>query len=158
MSVVNGKLRVTSSNGGTSMFQNIKVKPNTNYYLAANLTVGSKTPTIIIYNTTWTQGLRNGVGTFNTGVYDEISLNIAPADTGYADYDSIMLVEGTIAPISYQSCEKPAFVLEGQFGAEDNIIIKCGKPTGQLNWRHPSPLYGKDYDWQFGADYVGSKG
>lgn len=154
LSIESSKFRI---DGGACFYQIIRVKANTNYYISANITTGSVAGNIQVVDNPINQTLlRYGVGTFNTGNNDSVCVYILPTTAGYAYFDSIMLIEGTTVPTSYKSCEIERFMLEGQFTEDDTVIIKDGKVSGTLNWKHKT-LYGKDYDWQFGADFTGLK-
>lgn len=152
MSIDNGRFKIVTT-GDAGHIQTIKVKPNTNYYIKANatVTVGS----IQIYNKNLSSALRSGSGTFNTGANEEISI-FTYVGTGTGYFDSIMLIEGTTAPASYKSCRIERCVIEGKFTSDDTVTYENGEVSGLLNWKHRT-LYGKDYDWQYDADFTGMK-
>lgn len=152
LSIVNGKFQLKTTVASSSAHQDIKVKPNTNYYLSGNT---SGNTGLVVYNGGLSL-LRNGVGTFNSGNYDFIRLYANNVNIGTGTFDSIMLVEGTTAPSSYKSCRIERTVLETKLTSDDSITYNNGKVTGQIWWKHKT-LYGKDYDWQFNADYTGVK-
>lgn len=153
--VKNDKFKLESAIAWSACYQLIKVKPNTDYYLTGN---ASTTAGIFIYNSNLSLLIKSGAGTFNSGTNDVISVLLSVGVTpGTFYFDSIMLVEGTAAPTEYKSCDLQRFVVEGQFTADDKVSVENGKISGLLNWKQPAPLYGKDYDWQFGADYTGFK-
>lgn len=156
LSVESGRFRLQTTTMA-NVYQIIKVKPNTNYYLKGNIYNVTANITISIYNSARNILIRQGIGTFNSGNNTEIAVVIRNEAAGGAYFDSVILVEGTTAPIEYKSCDLQRFVVEGQFTADDNITIENGKVFGSRNWKHPAPLYGKDYDWQFGADFTGFK-
>jgi hypothetical protein len=153
LSIENGKFKVVTTADGYYARQAIPVRANTNYYLAGNVSGNTR---LSVYNDTETVLIKAGTGTFNTSSNTKIKIlleNLA-AGTGYAD--SIMLVEGTIAPTAYKSCDRKAYVLEGLFTQDDKVQIKNGKVSGLLLWKHKT-LYGKDYDWQYWMDGTGCK-
>ena len=160
MSIVNNKFAITTSDTGGSHWytQKVKVKPNTNYYISANLS--DTTNSIInITDSNNAVSLTTALGVFNTGNYSEIGINMQTknvAPVGIYYFDSIMLVEGDIAPASYKSCDIQRAVIEGQFADGDYVVYDNGEVTGQINWQHKT-LFGKDYDWQFTDDQIGFK-
>jgi hypothetical protein len=160
LSIVNGKFQFTvtgTPTAGCYFGQIVSVKPNTNYYLASNLTGGimlqinDGADNVAIVPKSTTSNV-----TFNTGSYNSIHLifKFDTASTGTAD--SIMLIEGTTAPSSYKPCILERVVLETKLTSDDSITYDNGEVTGLINWKHKT-LFGKDYDWQYGADLTGYK-
>ncbi len=157
LNVVNKKLQVDIIDAGHAMYQSIQVKPNTNYYISYNC--DDSTGQVQINSSDNSSAIKNGVGTFNTG--DNSSINFilnknTASGTGILNYDSIMLIEGTTAPTEYKSCRVERVALETKLTSDDSITYENGEVTGLINWKHKT-LYGKDYDWQFGADFTGFK-
>lgn len=152
--VENNKFKVVGTAVGGA-YQRIKIKKNTNYYL-----YGIKSgpmSNIFITNSNMSLRLKDGVGSFNSGEYEEVILFISNdygAGTSY--FDSIMLVEGTTAPTSYKPCRIERCVIEGNFADEDFVILKNGRAEGLINWKHKT-LYGKDYDWKYNTQVAGFK-
>ncbi len=151
VAIVNGKIQVTSTINMTGTSQQIIVKPNTNYYISANLGSNSN-----LYVIAGQSNLKIGTGSFNTGNNSVISVALINTIVGIGTYNSVMLVEGTTAPTEYKSCDLQRFVLDGQFTADDKVTIENGKVSGLLNWKHRT-LYGKDFDFIVG-DSGGHKG
>ncbi|WP_027629474.1 hypothetical protein [Ruminiclostridium cellobioparum] len=102
LSVESGRFRLQSTIMA-NVYQIIKVKPNTNYYISGNLYSVTATITMRIFNSARTTQIFQGVGTFNSGSNTEIAVVIRNEAEGGAYFDSIMLIEGTTAPSSYRS-------------------------------------------------------
>lgn len=151
-SIENGKFKFVTSGYGNA-YQNIKVKPNTNYYIKANISGGGRITVWDIAKSVW---IKDGVGTFNTGNNSEIAVLMENVSAATSYFDSIMLVEGTTPPTEYLSCDPQRFVIEGKFTIKDRITIKDGMVTGLRKSKHLT-LYGKDYDWTLAASYSGFK-
>ena len=155
LSIVNNRFNVTTTSNGVGVYQDIKVKSNTSYYINGNVTGNTS---IVIYGISDSNTLLiSGNGSFNSGIYTTIRVYMFNSLIGTGTADSIMLVEGSIAPTSYVSSRVEKCVIEGKFTSDDSFIYENGKISGLKNWRHPGPLFGKDYDWQFGSDGVGLK-
>lgn len=155
--VINGKFRVTSTNGTVWYYQNISVKPNTNYYVAGNVvTDGTATAVLSITPTDFSVTISTSGNIFNSGANSKLMVLMEVFATGYAYFDSIMLVEGTTAPTTYLPCRIEKTVVEGKFTSDDSFTYENGEVSGLLNWKHRI-LYGKDYDCQFNADFNGFK-
>ncbi|OCB00602.1 hypothetical protein [Clostridium beijerinckii] len=156
MSIVNNKFQLVTTQNGWGAIQNVKLKPNTAYYLYGNVSGNTQ----IYVNRDVGQGggiYRTGVGTFNTGSGNtDFYIYIYNATLGTGTADSIMLLEGTTAPSSYKPCRLERTVLETKLTSDDSITYKNGEVTGQIWWKHKT-LYGKDYDWQFQLDFTGYK-
>lgn len=155
LSVESGRFRLQTTSMA-NVYQIIKVRPNTNYYLSGNLYSVTANITILIYNSARNTLIHQGIGVFNSGNNTEIAVVIRNEAAGGAYFDSIMLVAGTTALTEYKSCDFQRFAVEGEFTADDTVTIQNGKVSGLLNWKHMT-LYGKDYDWIFNADYTGFK-
>jgi hypothetical protein len=154
IAIENGKFRVTNTDTVTGIGTKVKLKPNTNYYLSGNITTGTSSGQIFVLTSNYSTQLRTGVGSFNSGKNTDAIVYFNNTSTsGYCYYDSIMLVEGTTALSEYKSCDLERFVVEGQFTSDDKVTIENGHVSGLLNWKHRT-LFGKDYDWQFGADFT----
>ncbi len=144
LSVENGQFKLVTTTTGNA-YQRIKVKPNTNYYLSGNK--NGANASIRIFDSARMTVIFAGPGTFNTGYYTDITVIIRNDAAGTSYFNSIMLVEGNTATSEYKSCDLQRFVVEGQFTSDDTVTIENGLVSGLLNWKHPSPLYGKDFDW-----------
>jgi len=155
--VENGKFKFSNSAISDSEFEIINVRPNTDYVLSANLSNGTGTAKIKVDNLDGSVTLFNGVGTFNSGNNTSIRIVRYSSTVGTAYFDSIMLVEGTVAPAFYKSSEIERVVLETKLADGDSVTYENGKVDGSKNVKHPSPLFGKDYAWQFGSDLTGAK-
>ena len=102
LSIESGKFKLVTTNAsGGYVRQYIKVKPNTNYYILAN--VSGASAGVYVYEPTLSNVLRTGSGVFNTGVNVEIVILLYVTISGTAYFDSIILVEGTVAPSGYKS-------------------------------------------------------
>ncbi|WP_238915093.1 phage tail protein [Clostridium sp. YIM B02555] len=157
LSITNGKMRVNSTSGTVWYYQKCSVKPNTNYYLSGNVaTDGTTTAKLGVFNMEFSAMFALNGNFFNTGSCTELAVLLEVLSPGYADYDSIMLVEGTTAPNVYKSCRIERCIVEGKFANGDSLVLENGEVTGQINWKHKT-LYGKDYDWQFLDDFTGGK-
>lgn len=154
MSIVNNKFQLVTTQNGWGAIQNVKLKPNTAYYLYGNVSGNTQ----IYVNRDVGQGggiYRTGVGTFNTGSGNtDFYIYIYNATLGTGTADSIMLLEGTTAPSSYKPCRLERTVLETNLTSDDSITYKNGEVTGQIWWKHKT-LYGKDYDWQYVSNNSG---
>ena len=103
LSVVGNKFRIVTSTLSI-MCQNVNVKPNTNYHISGTVVVVSGANGAYIRPYTLDgSALINNTGVFNTGSNSVIRVGMLIAGAGTADFDSIMLVEGTTAPSSYKS-------------------------------------------------------
>jgi len=158
--VDNGKFKVTSTVSGTGVRQIIQVKPNTNYYISANVGSGSE---VYVFDNPITMELKsvtdafNSVnGEFNSGDRTTVTIELINTNIGTGYFDSIMLIEGTTPPIEYKPCHIERTVIEGKVTSDDNFTYESGKVNGLLNWKHKT-LYGKDYDWQINSDADGLK-
>lgn len=155
LAVSNGKFVFTAGqwNGYRQL---IKVKPNTDYYIKANVygTGGE----VIVTDITNTIGFSLWSHAFNTGTYSEVMVHMRNTlnENNTITVDSIMLVEGTEPPEEYKSCDLQRFVVEGQFAQGDKVRVENKKVSGLLNWKHRA-LYGKDFDWTLTQDAAGSK-
>jgi hypothetical protein len=148
----NGRFKAVSNSAGVVISQRMQVKANTNYYIIRNLT-GTITLRVVDYPVT--NALISTSGTFNSGSNTLIEVQLLGI-TGTAYFDSIMLVEGTVAPTAYLSCDLQKYVLEGQFTQKDTLVVENDKVSGLLYSKH-NVLFGKNYDWQFNNDYSGFK-
>ncbi|AGF54551.1 hypothetical protein B0P06_001376 [Clostridium saccharoperbutylacetonicum] len=153
LSLLNSKLTLTTTSTYLWVRQPINVKPNTDYYLAGNV---SGNVNLVIAKGDLTGNILINNGTFNSGNNSVINVVINNNNIGTGTADSIMLVEGTTAPISYKSCRIERCVVEGKFADGDSLVLENGEVTGQINWKHKS-LIGKDYDWELQGDYTGYK-
>lgn len=154
ISVENGRFKLVTTAAYTYWLQTVKVKSNTNYYLSGNW---SGNGFFITLNSGGTQ-LHDGLGVINTGDNAEIIIVLHGGTTaGTTYFDSVMLVEGTTAPAEYKSQDLQRFVVDGQFTQDDKATTENRHISGVLNWKHSSPLYGKDYDWKFSGDATGFK-
>lgn len=149
--------KIISTSGVGFVGQTRKVKPNTNHYFSGNITNGSAIGTLMVVTTDGNTIIKSNTGLFNSGSYDEVLIYLKISTTGYVNFDSIMLVEGTTAPTQYLPCRIERTVIETKLTSDDSIIYENGKVTGLRNWKHPSSLFGKDYDWQFSGDLTGGK-
>jgi len=157
ITIENGKFKTSTSGDTKAVWQTVKVKPNTNYYISANIAAGTATGNIFVFEKdSIAVTLRNGIGTFNTGNRTEIDIACYFNTVGYIYVDSIMLVEGTVAPTAYLSQDIQRFVVEGQFTSDDKLVVENGRVSGLLNWKHKT-LFGKDYEWGSDSDYIGYK-
>jgi DUF971 family protein len=160
-----------NANGGFNLVANVsisnakavqivKVKPNTNYTLIVTFDTNTDFKIDVCHRNPIYTNIYNAStgGTFNSGncggqieiaIYTATSLNSC-------NFGRVMLVEGTVAPATYKTCKIQRTVIEGRFADGDNVIYKDGKVSGLLNWEHKT-LYGKDYDWQWQADFTGYK-
>ncbi len=155
LSIVNGKLRITNTSSSTGVYQLVPVKKNTDYYISANLTNGTATAAISIFDSNVTNSIRSFYpGTFNSGNNDVIAIYLHLGGTGYADFDSIMLIEGTTAPTEYKSQDLQRFVIEGQFTSDDTVTLENGKVSGLLWWKHK---FLSNFDWAFVGVNTGYK-
>lgn len=156
LSVVGNKFRMVTTTLSI-IARNVVVKPNTDYYLSGNAVVvsGANGAYIKPYTLSW-DALRGTPGVFNTGSNSVIRIGMVLSGAGTADFDSIMLVEGTTPPSEYKSCEHREFVIEGMFTDRDNIIIENGEVKGTRGSAY-SVLYGKDNYWTFFSDSAGYK-
>ncbi|NRT72688.1 phage tail protein [Clostridium beijerinckii] len=151
--IVNGAFSYTATYAYNGIWQLIKVKPNTNYYLSG-ITSGNVVLQIVDINYAWLCDNRH---TFNTGSLSEIKVMIRNNGTvGNGTAANIILIEGITAPSSYKSCRIERCVLETKLTSDDSITYDNGKVTGQIWWKHKT-LYGKDYDWQYFSDGTGGK-
>lgn len=179
ISIENGYFKLTN-NVDTGVYyafsQRLLLKPNTSYTISAKIKRGTH-----LYGLRFYGNLFNDMGvnvsapwditvtstteqvvtaTFTTA--DDCNLLIGAIDcigggsTGTNYIKEIMLIEGTTAPIEYLSCDLQRFVIEGRFLSGDKLLLKDGKLSGQLWWKHKT-LYGKDYNWKFSTDYAGYK-
>ena len=154
LSIVNDKFQIVTTEPYAAYNQVINVKANTDYYINASLTGNTS---IQIANAAIDAVIKAGVGTFNSGSHTQIAVMLINNSVGTGTFDSIMLTEGTTAPTEYLSCDPQQFVVEGQFTSDDTLTVKDGRLSGELWWKHPSPLYGKDYAYSFAQDIAGSK-
>jgi hypothetical protein len=153
LSVVNNKFQFVMTGTGLSYFyQWVDVKQNTDYYIKLN---GLQ---IQVNNATDDVALKalGPSGTFNTGANSKIKLLIMTLVAGTYAVDSIQLIEGAIAPITYLPCRIERTVIEGQFTSDDKVLLDNGRISGLINWKHKT-LFGKDYDWEYNSDQVGYK-
>lgn len=103
LSVVGNKFRMVTTTLSI-IGQTVTVKPNTNYYISGNMAVVSGANGAYIRPYTLDgNALINTTGVFNTGPNNIIRIGMLIGGAGTADFDSIMLVEGTTAPSSYKS-------------------------------------------------------
>lgn len=156
LSIIESKFKLVTTVAGSGNYEKMVLKPNTNYYLTGTIS-GVTALFVQGVNNTEKTIIRNGSGVFNSGMYDYYFVGFYNPTIGTGTADSIMLTEGTISPTSYQSCDLQRFVVEGQFTQDDKIVIENGEINGYRQWKHPSPLYGKNYDWIFGEDNTGFK-
>ena len=155
----NGKLKVTAVNAGSGgdAIQLIPVKPNTDYYVKVNVTLGSVIGRVVVYDKAVSTAFRVGNGTFNSGNNTVVGIHLQTnASSSYTYFDSIHLIEGTTAPTSYKPCRIERCVIEGKFTSDDTFTYENGEVSGLINWKHKT-LFGKDYDWQFYDDATGYK-
>lgn len=155
LTVENNRFKMVTTEGAGYVTQIIKVKPNTFYYIKANVSSGgwifidSVDPQTIVGNLN---------SKFNTGNNSELVVmlhNNVVAGTYY--FDSIILVEGETAPPEYISSDPQRFVVGGKFTNLDKIHIKNKRITGE-RWSKHITLYGKDYFWRCSGDVAGVKG
>ncbi len=156
LSVVNGKFRVTGTSGAGTMYQVVDVKPNTDYFITGNGTDGTGGASLFVDDGDLIVALSPSGRSFNSGSYSKVAICMQVKTMGYADFDSIMLVEGTIAPTEYKSCDLQRFVVEGRFEKGDKVHIENKQVSGLRGSKYKA-LYGKDYDWQFGGDFTTCK-
>ncbi len=150
---VDGKFRISNGAQSGNLYQLVPVKKNTNYYISANLYDVSAIAAISIMTTNLLTHIRpNTLGTFNTGDNDMIAVVLHTGGAGVADFDSIMLIEGTTAPTEYVSCDLQRFVVEGRFEKGDKVHIENKVVSGSRISKY-RVLFGKDYDWQFHSAY-----
>jgi hypothetical protein len=155
---VDGKFRIDNGTGSGNLFQMIPVKKNTNYYISANLFNISATAAISVMKTDMATHIRSYTpGTFNTGDNDTIVIMLHTGGAGAADFDSIMLIEGTTAPTAYKSQDLQRFVVEGRFERGNKIHIENKEVSGTRLSKY-RVLYGKDYDWKFDDTALGLVG
>jgi hypothetical protein len=151
MSIVNGRLRVTSDAGGGE-YQLVKVKPYTDYSLKVEVMAGTTEGILQVWSSLYNGTLLlQNMGTFNSGSSSELCVSLHDWAGGYCDFDSIMLVEGMDIPTQYLSCDQRETIAEGEFGDEDDVIFEEGKLDGLKYWQHKT-LYGRDYS----ANYIGA--
>lgn len=163
----------TENNEGA--YQNIDVKPNTDYTVMATIKCGTidacklsvilrddalvdvqlGRQDVLISNTTDTLV----TATINTGSYNKLRVGIfgyTGINTGSVYFKEVMMVEGTVSPIEYKTCKIERTVIEGKYTDDDSVVYENGEVTGLLNWKHRR-LFGKDFNWQFQIDYAGYK-
>ena len=110
---IDGKFRLTVNNSDYEyIYQNIPVRPYTDYYLSANLIYNSN---IRAYATDGVC-LREGTGSFNTGQYSSIMVVAHCITPGTGYFSEIMLTEGGSKPISYTSYSENAFYTPAGMG------------------------------------------
>jgi hypothetical protein len=153
LSIENGKFKLVSSNAYAIFAQPIQLKANTTYYLSGN---SSGATFIRILNTACNAVIKDGPGIFTTDSVTTYMVAIENPAAGTGTADSIMLVEGAVAPTTYRPCDVRRFAVEGMFTDDDTITIKDGIVSGLLSWKHRT-LFGKDYDWKYNQNYTGFK-
>jgi hypothetical protein len=118
ISIINGKMRLTTV-AESGVYQLVHVKPNVDLTIKSNKTTGTVTTVLNIWSS-----LVNGSllaadnGTFNTGNSTQLCVSLHNYGAGYADFDSIMLVEGTSAPVSIYPVIKKKWLLR------ENSVMK----------------------------------
>ncbi|AQR93506.1 phage tail protein [Clostridium saccharoperbutylacetonicum] len=159
-SIENGKIKIINTGTYECIYQDIKVKPNTDYWIQGNVS-GTNNPYIEGFTTDYVTKLiptfRTGGVAFNSGNNSVIRLMLTNTTAGTSYYDSIMIVEGATALNYYKPCKIERCVVEGKFADGDSLVLENGEVTGKIIWKHKT-LFGKDYDWTFLSDYTGFKG
>jgi hypothetical protein len=139
-SVENGRFKISSTSTTRYVRQYVKVKPNTDYYISGNVSgVGG---VLYVFDSNIATILKTGVGTFNSGINSEIAilLHSGSVDTNIAYFDSIMIIEGTTAPVAYRSYMKydwwdsdlPLLISDADAVSRDILSNKIAYASG---WR-----------------------
>jgi hypothetical protein len=158
-SIENGKIKIINTGTYECIYQDIKVKPNTDYWIQGNVS-GTNNPYIEGFTTDYVTKLiptlRTGGVAFNSGNNSVIRLMLTNTTAGTSYYDSLMLIEGAKTSASYKPCRIERCVVEGKFADGDSLVLENGEVAGQINWKHKT-LFGKDYDWLYTGDNTGYK-
>jgi len=128
----NGKFKVTITSSTKAVFQTVKVKKNTDYYMNSLVEIGSATGQLRVYGTKDGVLLTNANSTFNTGDRNEVDIVLYLLAVGYAYFSSIYLKEGTAAT-AYETYQGSELLVDGEFAGIGTYLDHVSRKNGKAS-------------------------